>query len=61
MFSESETAAAQKCGEISVGFAAKIVEEIEERAVVMVGAHRKLVAENLRKLHPTIPAKKGKP
>jgi hypothetical protein len=57
VFSESEIAAAKVCGEISLGFATKVVEEIEVRATVMVGAHRKIVAGNLRIRHPTIPAK----
>jgi hypothetical protein len=57
VFSEIELAAAKACGDANIEFITKVVEEIELRATVMVSTHRKIVASNLRKRHPTIPTR----
>lgn len=58
VFSEPERAAARSCGDANIAFITKVVEEIELRATVMVSAHRRIVAANLRERHPAIPESK---
>jgi hypothetical protein len=55
VFSQAELAAATDCGEANVEFITRVIEEIEVRATVLVSAHRKIVASNLRERHPIIP------
>jgi hypothetical protein len=60
VFSDAEVSAARHCGIAAIDFLTKVVDEIESRATVMVGLHRKAVAANLRLKHPDIPcAAKG--
>jgi hypothetical protein len=58
LFSDAELSAAQYCGIAGIDFLTMVVEEIEIRATVLVGLHRKTVATNLRLKHPTIPVLK---
>jgi hypothetical protein len=48
LFSEAEIAKASYFGLADTGFLAKVIEEVEVRATVLVNAHRKIVANNLR-------------
>jgi hypothetical protein len=48
VFSDAELAKASYFGTATVAFLARVIEEVELRATVLVNAHRKLVAENLR-------------
>lgn len=55
IFPEHELAKATECGEGPIEFIAAVVEEVELRAPVLVGAHRTIISEQLRRIHPTIP------
>lgn len=56
IFPEHELAKATECGDASQELVAAVIEEVELRATVLVGAHRKIISEQLRQIHPTIPA-----
>jgi hypothetical protein len=51
LFSEAELSASIYCGVADETFLAKVIEEVEVRATVLVRAHRKAVAANLRHKH----------
>lgn len=53
-FSDREVQASIVCGDVDAAFIKRVVEEVVERATVLVGAHRKLVAETLTQCYPEI-------
>jgi hypothetical protein len=54
MFSDTELKAAKPCGDASIDFMGRVLEEIQERATVMVTAHRKQIADNLLQCYPDL-------